>query len=170
MYKLLSKILCFIMILGIPVFSDAYNNQQYGWSSPSVPVTIKVSENYKDVVKKSMMAWNNAIPEVNIYEKKNSNNVIYSGKYADSWVGYYSYYTKKGKTYKFKIYLNDRLLSNKSNNYKQSTIVHEFGHALSLADNPSEKQSIMRHDRNRNAIIKPQQDDIKGVKSYYGLK
>jgi hypothetical protein len=62
------------------------------------------------------------------------------------------------------------LLSNKTNNYKQSTIVHEFGHALSLADNPSEKQSIMRHDRNRNTIIKPQQDDIKGVKSYYGLK
>ena len=104
------------------------------------------------------------------YFDKKASNVIYSGSYDDSWVGCYSYYTKSGKTYKFNIYLNDRLLKDKSNNYKQSVLVHELGHALSLADNPPEAQSIMRYDRNRNIMIVPQPDDIAGVKKQYGLK
>lgn len=159
-----------LMIFIFPIVSLSYTNQNYGWSSPSIPIAIKTSDSYKDLVKKSMTAWNNSIKEVNIYEKKKAINTVYSGTYADTWSGYYSYYLKKGKTYKFNIYLNDRLLSKKSNNYKQSTIVHEFGHALSLGDNPPEKQSIMRYDRNRDVMTTPQKDDINGVKKYYGLK
>ena len=159
-----------LMMFIFPMVSLSYTNQNYGWSSPSIPIVINTSSSYKDLVKKSMTAWNNSIKEVNIYEKKKATNTVYSGTYTDTWLGCYSYYLKKDKTYKFNIYLNDRLLSGKSNNYKQSTIVHEFGHALSLADNPSEKQSIMRYDRNRDVMTTPQQDDINGVKKYYGLK
>ena len=159
-----------LIMLIFPIVSLSYTNQNYGWSSPSIPIVISTSSSYKDLVKKSMTTWNNSISEVNIYEKKKATNTVYSGTYADTWLGAYSYYLKKGKTYKFNIYLNDRLLSSKSNNYKQSTIVHEFGHALSLADNPPEKQSIMRYDRNRDVMTTPQQDDINGVKKYYGLK
>lgn len=175
--KLLKKLtISLIAILGITIVipnfsSNAYLNQNFGWQSTSIPIKNASSSSYKTVVNNSIAAWNNAIPgEVNIYLNKKANNTIYSGSYADSWIGYYSYYTKKGKTYKFNIYLNDRLLANQSNNYKQSTLVHELGHALSLADNPPGVQSIMRYDRNRNTMIVPQQDDINGVKSFYGIK
>ena len=167
--KLIATLMA-VMMFVLPITSLAYTNQQYGWSSPSIPIVISTSSSYKDLVKKSMTAWNNSISEVNIYEKKKATNTVLSGSYTDTWVGAYSYYLRSGKTYKFNIYLNDRLLSSKSNNYKQSTIVHEFGHALSLADNPPEKQSIMRYDRNRDVMTTPQQDDINGVKKYYGLK
>lgn len=159
-----------LMMFMFPIISLSYTNQNYGWSSPSIPIVINTSRSYKDLVKKSIATWNNSIKEVNIYEKKKATNTVLSGSYADTWIGAYSYYLRSGKTYKFNIYLNDRLLSSKSSNYKQSTIVHEFGHALSLADNPPEKQSIMRYDRNRDVMTTPQQDDINGVKKYYGLK
>lgn len=163
-----------VTILSIMIpnfFSNAYLNHNFGWQSTSIPIKNATSSAYTKVVTNSIAAWNNAIPgDVNIYLKKKTQNTIYSGNYADSWIGYYSYYTKKGKTYKFNIYLNDRLLANQSDNYKQSTLVHELGHALSLADNPPNVQSIMRYDRNRNTMIVPQQDDIDGVKSFYGIK
>lgn len=165
-----------VTILGITIlipnfFSNAYLNQNFGWQSTSIPIKNATSSSYTTVVNNSIDAWNNAIPgEVNIYLNKKANNIIYSGSYADSWIGRYSYYTKNGKTSRFNIYLNDRLLANQSDNYKQSTLVHELGHALSLADNPPGVQSIMRYDRNRNTMIVPQQDDINGVKSFYGIK
>ena len=169
--KIKKAIVTLVLVMFIfPIVSLSYTNQNYGWSSPSIPIVINTSSSYKDLVKKSMTAWNNSIKEVNIYEKKKATNTVLSGSYTDTWVGAYSYHLRSGKTYKFNIYLNDRLLSSKSNNYKQSTIVHEFGHALSLADNPPEKQSIMRYDRNRDVMTTPQQDDINGVKKYYGLK
>jgi predicted Zn-dependent protease len=148
---------------------SAYSNQQYGWPTTYIPIKDATSSQYTQVVKNSINAWNNAVPGVKIHLDKNAPNTIYSGNYKNNWIGYYSYYTRKGKTYKFNIYLNNRLLSKRSYNYKQSTLVHELGHALSLADNPSAK-SIMRHDRNRNVLIAPTADDKAGVKKHYKLK
>lgn len=151
--------------------SYSYLNQNFGWKSTSIPIRNATSSSYTSVVKNSISAWNNSIPgKINIYLNKNAPNTIYSGNYADSWIGYYSFYTKNNKTYKFNIYLNNRLLSKKSSNYKQSTLVHELGHALSLADNPPSSPSIMRYDRNRNTLITPQKDDINGVKNFYKIK
>lgn len=160
-----------LLVMVPSFFSNAYLNQNFGWQSTSIPVKNATSSSYTTVVKNSIMAWNNAIPGgVNIYQSNTTDNTIYSGNYADSWVGYYSYYTSDGKTYKFNIYLNDKFLLSQSNNYKQSTLVHELGHAFSLADNPPQKKSIMRYDRNRNKIYTPQSDDINGVKNFYNIK
>lgn len=172
MEKFKNKILIILIILifCITVISpSAYSNQQYGWPTTYIPIRDKTSSQYTQVVKNSINAWNNAVPGVKFYFDKNAPNTIYSGNYKNNWIGYYSYYTKRGKTYKFNIYLNNRLLSKRSYNYKQSTLVHELGHALSLADNPSAK-SIMRHDRNRNVLIAPTEDDKAGVKKHYKLK
>ena len=160
-----------ILIFCVAVIdSSAYTIQPYGWSTTYIPIKDATSSQYTQIVKDSIAAWNNSVPGVKFYFKKKAANTIYSGSYDESWVGRYSYYTKKGKTYKFNIYLNDKLLASKSDSYKQSTLVHELGHALSLADNPPGVISIMRHDRNRNTMIVPQQDDIDGVKKHYNLK
>ena len=166
--KILSILIILIFCITV-ISSNAYSNQQYGWPTTYIPIRDATSSQYTQVVKNSIKAWNNAVPGVKFYLSKNAPNVIYSGNYKNNWIGYYSYYTRKGKTYKFNIYLNNRLLSKKSYNYKQSTLVHELGHALSLADNPSAK-SIMRHDRNRNVLIAPTEDDKAGVKKHYKLK
>ena len=167
--KLLSILIVLIFCMTV-TSSNAYSNQPYGWKTTYIPIRDATSSQYTQIVKKSIKAWNNAVPGVKFYLDKNAPNAIYSGNYKDSWIGYYSFYTKRGKTYKFNIYLNNRLLSKRSSNYKQSTLVHELGHALSLADNPSNSNSIMRYDRNRNIMITPTADDIAGVKKYYGLK
>lgn len=160
-----------VLIMASSLSSYAYLNQKFGWQSTSIPIRNATSSAYTTVVKNSIAAWNKAIPgRINIYQSSSAQNTIYSGNYADSWIGYYSYYTRNGKTYKFNIYLNNRLLASKSSNYKQSTLVHELGHALSLADNPPTSPSIMRYDRNRNTLITPQKDDINGVKNFYKIK
>lgn len=173
MTSLKRKMICILtaLIFSVSVLSsNAYSNQPYGWKTTYIPIRDATSSQYTQIVKKSINAWNNAVPGVKFYFDKNAPNTIYSGNYKDSWVGYYSFYTKNNKTYKFNIYLNNRLLSKRSSNYKQSTLVHELGHALSLADNPPNSNSIMRYDRNRNIMITPTADDIAGVKKYYRLK
>lgn len=64
--------------------------------------------------------------------------------------------------------LNRKELVSESNNWGQSVLVHEFGHAFCLDDNPSSRNaSIMNHDRTRNTLIKPTSNDIAGVNSAY---
>ena len=158
-----------IMLIASISISDAYTLQKFGWKTTYVPIRNAAGPAYEQTIIDSINAWNRAIPEVYFYLDKNAPNAIYSGNYKESWVGYYQYYTRNGKTYKFNIYLNNRLLSKRSSNYKQSVLVHELGHALCLSDNPAERKSIMRYDRNRNYMIKPQRDDIKGVIKAYNL-
>ena len=90
---------------------------------------------------------------------------------ADSTNAYYSpgwyEYVVAGRATTFTIYLNDYNIEKKSDQYKQSVIVHELGHAFCLDDNPPESLSIMRYDRNREIIIIPQTDDINGVNAAY---
>ena len=167
--KILSILIILIFCMTV-ISSSAYSNQPYGWPTTYIPIRDATSSRYTQIVKNSIKAWNKAIPGVYFYLDKNAPNTIYSGNYKDSWIGYYSYYTKNNKTYKFNIYLNNRLLSKRSFNYKQSTLVHELGHALSLADNPPDSPSIMRYDRNRNVLIAPTADDKAGVKKHYKLK
>lgn len=179
--KIKKILFSFLVVMFVAIFtvsSNAYSLQAYGYPTVYIPIKSAVSSEYTNAVKNAVAAWNNAIPittgkknkvKTLFYFDNKASNVIYSQERSESWVGAYSYYTKKGKTYKFNIYLNDRLLKNKSENYKQSVAVHELGHALSLNDNPPETQSIMRYDRNRNIMIVPQPDDIAGVKKQYGL-
>ena len=86
----------------------------------------------------------------------------------DTWYG--SYY--RGIGY-YDITLNDYRLyqdygSSGYNNAKQSTMVHEWGHALGLGDQPNGSTMIMGYGRDRTTMITPQQDDIDGVNAIYG--
>lgn len=53
-------------------------------------------------------------------------------------------------------------------NYIQSTMVHELGHTIWLADNPiTSAASIMKYSRDRNTMINPSTFDILNVDAKY---
>lgn len=171
--KLFSVMLIVLTLIATSVSSiNAYGLQNYGWKSTSIPIKYDLNSEYRPIIEASIKAWNNVHPKIKIYYSSKASNVIYIGEYKESWVGYYSYYlNKKKQVTRFNIYINDRLVKSKTNNYKQSVLVHELGHALSLADNPGNtKGTIMSYSRNRNKMITPQADDIAGVKKTYNLK
>ncbi|MGL5714033.1 MAG: matrixin family metalloprotease [Paraclostridium sp.] len=171
MRKKLSKILAISLVsIGMmTTISSAY--VLYSQGSTSASISIKNRCSYSNVFKNSLSAWNATPTKAYIKEVVNSNTYAIDGVYGDEWYGTYTP-TKlqniiSGRATEFNIKLNRRLLVDKSDNFRQSVLVHELGHALCLGDNPPQTQSIMRYDRNRNTMIKPQQDDINGVNAAY---
>ncbi len=64
------------------------------------------------------------------------------------------------------IQINSRTIGSEENN-RLSTITHEMGHLIGLADDPPVLDSLMRHGRNREIIYTPQEFDIANVKFVY---
>lgn len=134
---------------------------------------IDIDQYYMDAYQDSVRAWNGTPTPAYIVKSDNVNHVheIYSESINDTYNAQFRGYwwLPNLRCTTFGIVLNDQKLKdkNKSDNYLQSVIVHEFGHAFCLADNPAESPSIMRHDRVRETVIEPCQDDIDGVNDAY---
>lgn len=169
---IISLFIIFCLVFSTSMSVYAYTTISYGYISNSIPIENRVSAGYHYQFLSSKDAWNNAGAEVSIYTVPGSgNNWITDEVIADTWYGQYEakslQYVFWGRATKFKITLNRTQLVSASDNFKQSVIVHELGHALCLDDNPPESPSIMRYDRNRETCITPQQDDINGVLANY---
>lgn len=170
---LVSVLLCiFAFCLSVPVY--AYISYPNGHTSAYLQMTSdELGDEYSTAYSNAKSAWNSTDTDVNIVEDTSPNHVheIYSEPIDDTFLGEYSWYWLEyvfwGRATTFGIRLNDSQLLNESDSYKQSVIVHEFGHALCLGDNPPESPSIMRYDRDRETCITPQQDDIDGVNNAY---
>ena len=89
-----------------------------------------------------------------------------SYKYAD-WFGttYHPSDPSTGEITSARIIINSYLCASDSNSRK-STITHEIGHLLGLADEPpvGADKSLMCYDRDRSVIYQPQPFDIANVK------
>lgn len=116
--------------------------------------------------------WNQAGSDhnVKISEASGSGSTVTATHSSESWYGYYQAFgTRHNRT--FEIHVNTRTLSRdygKSSNPRRSTATHEFGHGLSLADNPdTSRASLMKYNRNRNSMYKPQSYDIEEVRRMY---
>ena len=162
-------VFCILLISSVPVF--AYVTIGSGYVSKTIPIEHRTLTYHTPFIN-SISAWNSCGAGVNIYTVPGSgNNWIIDEQIADTWYGMYQAKRLKyifwGRATKFKITLNRTTLVSKTNNFRQSVIVHELGHALCLGDNPPESPSIMRYDRNRETCITPQQDDINGVNANY---
>lgn len=157
----------------------AYVELSYGYESTTIPVknslwtspTTPVNCNYSYIFDSSAQAWNGSGCNALIYSSSSSSNKIVNVSVQDTWNGMYTatkrQYVLWGKATEFKIELNHYILAPHSDNYRQSVLVHELGHALSLDDNPPESPSIMRHDRDREIVITPRNDDVYGVNQIY---
>ena len=172
MISIIKKIIIstLMMIIVMTTYSFAYSTQKYGWKTIRIPIRTN-APGYSVEISRAINEWNSIHPSVQIYYDSKAPNVIYSGYYNNNWIGYYEYYTSNGKLTRFNIYLNNNKLNGKSSKYKQGIVAHELGHALGLNDNSYKNTaSLMSIYRDKNVIIKPTADDIKGVKAIYKLK
>ncbi|MDO5094286.1 MAG: hypothetical protein Q4D79_12900 [Propionibacteriaceae bacterium] len=97
--------------------------------------------------------------------------IMTAGRYSRNWYGLYSPSGQRSNR-TFTIWVNARTLAADSGNnllvWALSTATHELGHALSLDDNPTTSEpSLMKHDRDRNTVVRPLPYDINEVRRIY---
>lgn len=158
-----------------PVYAaDPYLN--YGAKTGTINVqnySSKYGKKWTERIDKCITAWNNSGANVNISISTNSKNIIESAEYSDTWYGSTNqvYNKKTGYTSQFTIRINRRTIKQAAEKYgmfARSTLVHEIGHVFWLCDNPStNKASIMKYNRNRNTMVKPQTVDVDNVNKKY---
>ena len=171
--KLSSILLCLVFCFSFStaVYAASYIYYDGGLKSATVDVENRLSNS--SVYKNSVSAWNSTNTPVNIKTVPGSgHSYVIDGVYNDTWYGLYTPKNRQwiisGRAGKFTIDLNRKELVSESDNFWQSVLVHELGHAFCLDDNPSSgNSSIMNYDRNRNTLIKPTSNDIAGVNSAY---
>ncbi len=159
-----------LILITIPTVSKAYVNYRHGYyhSIVNVNALILQSTKYTTPYRNSMAAWNGATSRIrwgNVNASQNVIRAIDNNTY--TWFGIYNAYDLKpnGRAGRFIIRINDeRIRAN--NNFRQSVIVHEMGHALCL-DHTTSSTSIMSYNRDRYRIIKPNADDVRGVNYAY---
>lgn len=118
----------------------------------------------------AVYAWNNPPAPCHCYitPDTSSENKVYAASLPVGYGGLYAYITLGGpthrKTTKFSITINT-YYGGQSSNFIQSLACHEIGHALGLADDNSQRWSIMNYNRDREYTITPFVTDCYGV--YY---
>lgn len=171
--RLTSIILCLMLSLSFSMVAYAASYIYYAGGLKNASVEVENRLSYSTVYKNSVNVWNNTSTPVNITTVPGSgHSYVIDGVYDDTWYGLYTpkdrQYLVSGRAGKFTIELNRSQLVSESDNFRQSVLVHELGHAFCLDDNPSSgNSSIMNYDRNRNTLIKPTSNDIAGVNNAY---
>ncbi|MCJ7841869.1 hypothetical protein MUB24_13355 [Lederbergia sp. NSJ-179] len=166
----LTVLLVLLMVSSGTIYAATYLG--YGWPSKTIPIkTYSYNDRWQIPMNAAVSSWNNAGAKIKFNKSSSSSNTITAAQYSYTDYGR-NYATYSGKNLKsFRIELNSRTISADAKNFLnfvQSTFVHELGHSIWLADNPSTSSaSIMKHSRNRNTMIKPQTFDINNVKAKY---
>jgi hypothetical protein len=149
-----------------PAHADYYSG---GLSTAVYSVSYSVNATWSAPMDASLSAWTATPTPVVLSKSSGSDNTVTVASFSDTWYGYYDpcFWSDC-----FEMSLNSRTINRDASNwynFVKSTFVHELGHGLSLADNPTESTaaSIMRHTRNRNTMHVPQAYDIQEVNSYY---
>ena len=152
---------------------DDYPNILLGFHAPDTTFSLQcigslAQTTWNSWIQESAVAWNTAIGS-NITVTSSTSVYTCEVKSLDvSWYGKTTSTVSNGITVEAKVEINARACSG-SDNIKKSTITHEIGHLLGLADNPpiGADYSLMNHDRNRNTVYVPQAYDISNVKYIY---
>lgn len=126
---------------------------------------------YHDNIIDAQNSWNNTPTKANIwYEAGTWCDISTQSLPNETWYGLYhrgiGYYTVTLNDYTLSRDFNDGTIN--FEHAKQSTMAHEWGHALGLDDVPSGTTMLMGWARDRTRIYTPQQDDINGVIAKWG--
>lgn len=164
-------ILTLVVSLLLPTTAYAYNILSYGYVTAHRNVnviSIRSNSTYRSAYDSSVNDWQNAIRGVK-FTQSISSNYINRVTVADTWYGIYRAYNRDiyGRAHRFTIDINANRVPNNSN-FIKSVIAHELGHSLGL-DHNQDRTSIMSYNRDRYTIVKPNSDDVRGVKFFYGL-
>lgn len=166
-----STCLCVSFMSSAMCLAVQYIYYDGGLNDPTVGVVNQVAR--QGVFEYAVETWNNTDTPVSIIEVTGTGySYCVDGEYNDTWYGLYTVLTRVfgswGRARKFKIQLNKSEMIGATATFWKSVLVHEFGHAFCLGDNPSYgDQSIMNYSRNRNYLKWPTGDDIAGVNNAY---
>lgn len=168
--------IAFILLVSAVVFYSATVGAAtylgFGWPKSTIPIKpYSYNDLWQPAMNASLSNWNNAGAKVKFTKDSSSGNKVTAAQFSYSDYGI-TYQTYSGSTLKsFRIELNARTIAADASNFSnfvQSVFVHELGHTIWLADNPStSSSSIMKYTRNRNTMTKPQTFDINNVKAKY---
>lgn len=165
----LTLALIFAFILSITAF--AYVTMTFGYYQRVVPVK---TTNTTYPISEAIDSWNSVMPSTGTQKRvtnlvsivHNSNNFIYVTYKTDSWYGQYSATTvnnnSNNRATEFSITINTRTIGS-SDEFRQSTIAHEIGHAYGL-DDDNNTGNLMDQNRDRETVYVPQSSDISGAK------
>lgn len=164
-------IIILALLIGAPVVTNA-TLMNYGFRSPNFTVKeYDYNNTWQTPMNQSISNWNSTATRVWITKSSSSANTIVAAGYSDTWYGLATQTVSGNTTTKFQIKLNSTTISNDAtnfNNFVQSVLVHELGHILWLADNPSTtSSSIMKYSRDRNTLTRPQTYDINDVNTKF---
>lgn len=169
--------ICVFFSMNFSTLADGAKYWEYGVRYKNIAVK-SYSSSYNDtwvsILNNARSAWNSSSAGTTITTSSTSGNKILATRYDDTWYGLFSV-ESSSQVYitKFTIQVNARTISNAATNFSnfaKSTVVHEFGHAYFLDDNPPTTQStIMSHSRNRNSLTTPQSYDVNNVIARYEL-
>ena len=146
----------------------AYVLNTDGYYQSTIPINLSnVSSYYKTAMNNAITSWNNCGTPCTVTTSNSSNNMVYPvvDLPSTAW-GMYGVQARNSDpnhcTTQFVIALNANLFPSATSNQRQSTCVHELGHAMGLADIVS-GTAIMNINRNRSVIYSPTGDDVRGV-------
>lgn len=167
---LLLSVFLMLTLLTTVAFAAQYIYYSGGLLNPKVDVENRLSY---QIFPYCTNQWNATSTPVYITQVPGSgHSYCIDGQWDDTWYGMYTprdrQYVFWGRAGKFKIELNRTQLVNEGDTFRKSVLVHEFGHAFCLDDNPSSgNASIMNYDRNRNYLTWPTSNDVAGVNYAY---
>ena len=131
----------------------------------------KYNDIWVTIIDNGIANWNDSSANVSISVSSKSSNTIEAARYDDSWYGLTTQRNNIFTGYSFEIQVNARTISadaTNTSNFATSTVTHEFGHIFWLCDNPDTgEDSIMKYNRDRNTMTKPQSFDIDNVNAKY---
>ncbi|MFC7246779.1 hypothetical protein ACFQO7_30250 [Catellatospora aurea] len=117
---------------------------------------------------KAISNWNVTATPVWITKSSSAPSWVTAASYSNTWYGLYSTHWNFGRY--FDIKLNSRTIAADASNFSNfvtAVFVHELGHGLNLADNPSTSQASRMKYGLWDSQTTPQQYDINDVNSYY---
>lgn len=174
----LAVVLVLLSVWPSSAFAAAAGELSYGWPKSGNPTTINLlSYTYNSVwlgpMLNGQVQWNNSSARVAFICNSTSSNTVTAASYADDWYGINTGTASGSTLTKFVIKLNSRTISRDAtniSNFITSSMAHELGHAIWLADNPSTgtpNSSLMNHNRDRSTLIGPTSSDIARVNNHY---
>lgn len=131
--------------------------------------TLATGTTWFPLIQASANAWNSTSAGTNISITTSSSCYVCEvGVYADTWFGVTRFLSNSKTINNATIVINAGACDTDDNSRK-STITHEIGHLLGLADNPpiSDNKSLMNYERNKKTVYAPQAYDIMNVNYIY---
>ena len=150
----------------------------FGWPMPTnIPLRNTISlEPWRTNINAGVTNWNNSGAGVRFVVGATGNNHIFFVHYdTQQRFGWVDVVVSGNRILMFDININADQIQNSwftadVARVTQSTMAHELGHVIWLADNPPTSQpTIMSHSRNRNQVFTPQWVDIESVRRAYSF-